>query len=43
MSGLCLGQPRVQLKDGRRVVTLLVNVCVGVAQLMTVPFTCLPD
>ena len=36
--GLCLGQPRIQLKDGRRISTLLVNLGVGISQFMTVPF-----
>ena len=36
--GLCMGQPRIQLKDGRRISTLLVNLMIGVSQLMTVTF-----
>ncbi|XP_063425807.1 uncharacterized protein LOC134709572 [Mytilus trossulus] len=35
---LCCGKCRVQTKDDQRLVTLCVNVCVGVSQLFTVTF-----
>ncbi|VDM75302.1 unnamed protein product [Strongylus vulgaris] len=41
MSGLlalCLGQPRVNLKRGRKFVTLAVNLLVGISQFFTVTF-----
>jgi hypothetical protein len=35
---LCCGECRVQTKDDQRLVTLCVNVCIGVSQLFTVTF-----
>lgn len=35
---LCCGKCRVQTKDDERLVTLCVNVCVGVSQLFTITF-----
>ena len=34
----CMGQPRIQLKEGRLVTTFIINFGVGVAQFMTITF-----
>ncbi|KAE9416741.1 hypothetical protein Angca_008401 [Angiostrongylus cantonensis] len=38
ISALCMGQPRVNLKEGRKLVTLVVNLLVGVSQFFTITF-----
>ena len=35
---MCMGQPRINVKEGRAFVALLVNTFTGVAQFMTVTF-----
>ncbi|GMT11664.1 hypothetical protein PFISCL1PPCAC_2961, partial [Pristionchus fissidentatus] len=35
---LCMGQPRINMKEGRKLVTLVVNFLVGVAQFFTITF-----
>ena len=37
LSVLCCGRPRLKVKEGRRTMTVLVNLLVGVMQLFTVP------
>uniref|UniRef100_A0AC34QE73 Uncharacterized protein n=1 Tax=Panagrolaimus sp. JU765 TaxID=591449 RepID=A0AC34QE73_9BILA len=37
-SALCMGQPRINLKEGRKLVTLVVNVLVGISQFFTITF-----
>uniref|UniRef100_A0A914HJ47 Aminoacyl-transfer RNA synthetases class-II family profile domain-containing protein n=1 Tax=Globodera rostochiensis TaxID=31243 RepID=A0A914HJ47_GLORO len=37
-AALCMGQPRVNIKEGRKLVTLLVNLLVGVSQFFTITF-----
>jgi len=36
--GLCMGQPRVNFKEGRKLMTLFINLLVGVSQFFTIPF-----
>uniref|UniRef100_A0A0N4VML7 Protein TRANSPARENT TESTA 12 n=1 Tax=Enterobius vermicularis TaxID=51028 RepID=A0A0N4VML7_ENTVE len=36
--GLCMGQPRINFKEGRKLMTLLVNFLVGVSQFFTITF-----
>ncbi|KJH50629.1 hypothetical protein DICVIV_03221 [Dictyocaulus viviparus] len=38
ISALCMGQPRVNLKEGRKLVTLVVNLLVGISQFFTITF-----
>ncbi|VDM97811.1 unnamed protein product [Thelazia callipaeda] len=38
LSALCMGQPRIHFKEGRKLVTLLVNFLVGVSQFFTITF-----
>ncbi|CAJ0590768.1 unnamed protein product [Cylicocyclus nassatus] len=38
VSALCLGQPRVNMKEGRKLVTLVVNLLVGISQFFTITF-----
>lgn len=38
ISALCMGQPRINLKEGRKLVTLVVNFLVGVSQFFTITF-----
>uniref|UniRef100_A0A0N4UNP3 Protein DETOXIFICATION n=1 Tax=Dracunculus medinensis TaxID=318479 RepID=A0A0N4UNP3_DRAME len=38
ISALCLGQPRINFKEGRKLATLLVNVLVGLSQFFTITF-----
>uniref|UniRef100_F1L9T3 Protein SPEC3 n=1 Tax=Ascaris suum TaxID=6253 RepID=F1L9T3_ASCSU len=38
ISALCMGQPRINLKEGRKLVTLFVNFLVGISQFFTVTF-----
>lgn len=38
IAALCMGQPRVNLKEGRKLVTLLVNLLVGISQFFTITF-----
>uniref|UniRef100_A0A0N4Z8Z9 Protein SPEC3 n=1 Tax=Parastrongyloides trichosuri TaxID=131310 RepID=A0A0N4Z8Z9_PARTI len=35
---LCMGQPRVNCKEGRKLVSLLVNILVGISQFFTITF-----
>uniref|UniRef100_A0A914UJK4 Protein SPEC3 n=1 Tax=Plectus sambesii TaxID=2011161 RepID=A0A914UJK4_9BILA len=35
---LCMGQPRINMKEGRKIVTLIVNFMVGVSQFFTITF-----
>ncbi|GMR59404.1 hypothetical protein PMAYCL1PPCAC_29599 [Pristionchus mayeri] len=35
---LCMGQPRINMKEGRKLVTLVVNFLVGIAQFFTITF-----
>ncbi|KAL3083218.1 hypothetical protein niasHS_011020 [Heterodera schachtii] len=37
-AALCMGQPRVNIKEGRKLVTLLVNLLVGISQFFTITF-----
>ncbi|XGW04648.1 hypothetical protein V3C99_015663 [Haemonchus contortus] len=37
-TALCMGQPRVNLKEGRKLVTLVVNLLVGLSQFFTITF-----
>uniref|UniRef100_A0A0N5A8J1 Protein SPEC3 n=1 Tax=Syphacia muris TaxID=451379 RepID=A0A0N5A8J1_9BILA len=36
--GLCMGQPRINFKEGRKIMTLIVNFLVGVSQFFTITF-----
>uniref|UniRef100_A0A0R3RR94 Protein SPEC3 n=1 Tax=Elaeophora elaphi TaxID=1147741 RepID=A0A0R3RR94_9BILA len=38
ISALCIGQPRVNFKEGRKLVTLFVNFLVGISQFFTITF-----
>ncbi|VDM28423.1 unnamed protein product [Toxocara canis] len=38
ISALCMGQPRINLKEGRKLVTLFVNFLVGLSQFFTITF-----
>uniref|UniRef100_A0A914CE32 Uncharacterized protein n=1 Tax=Acrobeloides nanus TaxID=290746 RepID=A0A914CE32_9BILA len=38
VSALCMGQPRVNAKEGRKVITLIVNLVVGISQFFTITF-----
>lgn len=38
IAALCMGQPRVNIKEGRKLVTLLVNLLVGISQFFTITF-----
>ena len=38
MSVLCCGKPRIQSKDGHVMMTVCVNILVGLSQLFTVTF-----
>lgn len=38
ISALCMGQPRVNFKEGRKLVTLFVNFLVGISQFFTITF-----
>lgn len=38
ISALCMGQPRVNIKEGRKLVTLFVNLLVGISQFFTITF-----
>uniref|UniRef100_A0A0K0ED68 Protein SPEC3 n=1 Tax=Strongyloides stercoralis TaxID=6248 RepID=A0A0K0ED68_STRER len=35
---LCMGQPRVNCKEGRKLVSLLINILVGISQFFTITF-----
>uniref|UniRef100_A0A1I8B1D5 Protein SPEC3 n=1 Tax=Meloidogyne hapla TaxID=6305 RepID=A0A1I8B1D5_MELHA len=37
-AALCMGQPRVNIKEGRKLVTLFVNFLVGISQFFTITF-----
>ncbi|KAK0411331.1 hypothetical protein QR680_005605 [Steinernema hermaphroditum] len=37
-SALCMGQPRINFKEGRKLVTLIVNFLVGISQFFTITF-----
>ncbi|KAF7633240.1 Aspartyl-tRNA synthetase [Meloidogyne graminicola] len=37
-AALCMGQPRVNIKEGRKLVTLFVNFIVGISQFFTITF-----
>ncbi|CAK5024657.1 unnamed protein product [Meloidogyne enterolobii] len=37
-AALCMGQPRVNIKEGRKLVTLFVNFVVGISQFFTITF-----
>ncbi|VDK86005.1 unnamed protein product [Litomosoides sigmodontis] len=38
ISALCMGQPRINFKEGRKLMTLLVNFLVGICQFFTITF-----
>ncbi|EFO25044.1 hypothetical protein LOAG_03440 [Loa loa] len=38
ISALCMGQPRINFKEGRKLVTLFVNFLVGISQFFTITF-----
>uniref|UniRef100_A0A0K0FVR2 Protein stum homolog (inferred by orthology to a human protein) n=1 Tax=Strongyloides venezuelensis TaxID=75913 RepID=A0A0K0FVR2_STRVS len=38
LSVLCMGQPRVNCKEGRKLVSLLINILVGISQFFTITF-----
>ncbi|KAI1719387.1 ectodermal ciliogenesis protein [Ditylenchus destructor] len=38
VAALCMGQPRINIKEGRKLVTLFVNFLVGVSQFFTITF-----
>ncbi|KAM3717951.1 Protein stum [Dirofilaria immitis] len=38
ISALCMGQPRINLKEGRKLITLFVNFLVGISQFFTITF-----
>lgn len=38
ISALCMGQPRIHFKEGRKLMTLLVNFLVGISQFFTITF-----
>ncbi|VDK42310.1 unnamed protein product [Anisakis simplex] len=38
ISALCMGQPRIGMKEGRKLVTLVVNFLVGISQFFTITF-----
>ncbi|CAI4227229.1 unnamed protein product [Auanema sp. JU1783] len=38
LAALCMGQPRVNMKEGRKLVTLIVNLLVGISQFFTITF-----
>uniref|UniRef100_A0A915LVB4 Aminoacyl-tRNA synthetase class II (D/K/N) domain-containing protein n=1 Tax=Meloidogyne javanica TaxID=6303 RepID=A0A915LVB4_MELJA len=38
LTSLCMGQPRVNIKEGRKLVTLFVNFVVGISQFFTITF-----
>ncbi|PIC26011.1 hypothetical protein B9Z55_018720 [Caenorhabditis nigoni] len=37
-SALCMGQPRINMKEGRKLITLVVNLLVGISQFFTITF-----
>ncbi|KAK0415874.1 hypothetical protein QR680_012165 [Steinernema hermaphroditum] len=37
-SALCMGQPRINFKEGRKIATLIVNLLVGISQFFTITF-----
>uniref|UniRef100_A0A7E4V040 Protein SPEC3 n=1 Tax=Panagrellus redivivus TaxID=6233 RepID=A0A7E4V040_PANRE len=37
-SALCMGQPRIDIKEGRKLMTLFVNLLVGISQFFTITF-----
>ncbi|CAJ0929739.1 unnamed protein product, partial [Mesorhabditis belari] len=38
ISALCMGQPRINMKEGRKLMTLIINFLVGVSQFFTITF-----
>ncbi|CAJ0590189.1 unnamed protein product [Cylicocyclus nassatus] len=38
ITALCLGQPRVNAKEGRKLITLVINLLVGISQFFTITF-----
>uniref|UniRef100_A0AC35FPM7 Uncharacterized protein n=1 Tax=Panagrolaimus sp. PS1159 TaxID=55785 RepID=A0AC35FPM7_9BILA len=38
LSALCMGQPRINFKEGRKLLTLIVNFLVGISQFFTITF-----
>lgn len=38
VSALCMGQPRINFKEGRKLMTLIINFLVGVSQFFTITF-----
>ncbi|KAI6243107.1 hypothetical protein M3Y99_00160400 [Aphelenchoides fujianensis] len=38
ISAMCMGQPRINFKEGRKLATLLINFLVGVSQFFTITF-----
>ncbi|VDN40892.1 unnamed protein product [Gongylonema pulchrum] len=38
MSALCLGQTRVNYREGQKLMTLLINLLVGISQFFTITF-----
>ncbi|VDK63963.1 unnamed protein product [Onchocerca ochengi] len=38
ISALCIGQPRINFKEGRKLITLFVNFLVGISQFFTITF-----
>lgn len=38
ISALCMGQPRINFKEGPKLVTLFINLLVGISQFFTIPF-----
>uniref|UniRef100_A0A915EKV8 Protein SPEC3 n=1 Tax=Ditylenchus dipsaci TaxID=166011 RepID=A0A915EKV8_9BILA len=38
MAALCMGQPRINFKEGRKLMTLFINLLVGVSQFFTITF-----
>ncbi|CAD5224146.1 unnamed protein product [Bursaphelenchus okinawaensis] len=38
LSALCMGQPRINFKEGRKLMTLIINFMVGVSQFFTITF-----
>ncbi|KAI6190015.1 hypothetical protein M3Y97_00071000 [Aphelenchoides bicaudatus] len=38
ISALCMGQPRLNFKEGRKIMTVIVNFLVGVSQFFTITF-----
>uniref|UniRef100_A0AC35TRK1 Protein SPEC3 n=1 Tax=Rhabditophanes sp. KR3021 TaxID=114890 RepID=A0AC35TRK1_9BILA len=37
-SVLCMGQPRINFKEARKLISLLINILVGISQFFTIPF-----